>query len=45
MIGIASASSAHKKEGYKKVIGTKLTKNCGPGIPEIIWLRESLFGW
>ena len=44
MIGMASASSAHKNEGYKNVIGTKLTKKYCLGIPKIIWSMQWLFG-
>lgn len=42
MIGIARANNAHKNEGYKKVIGTKLVKkSIGDevewGIKGVVW--------
>jgi hypothetical protein len=39
IIGIANAAKAHKKEGYKKLIGTKLIKKYCHQIPLIIWPR------
>ena len=46
MIGIASAESAHKKEGYRKVIGTKLLKIVALESLELygVW-NEGLGGW
>ncbi len=33
MIGMARANNAHKKEGYKKLIRTKLIKKCCQKVP------------
>lgn len=44
MIGIANADSAHKNDGYKKVIGTKLLKIAALKSPKLYGVWNGCLG-